>query len=90
MYRKAIDLRRCMVRCGDDAALEWLDPDLCGDDGFGWKLPSGMMVLANFSAVHALTLPSEVKMLLCSRADDDHNADSHQVPPESTVWYICR
>ncbi len=37
-----------------------------------------------------LTLPSEAKMLLCSRADDDHNADSRQVPPESTVWYICR
>lgn len=86
LYRRAIALRKRMVERDGDVTLEWLDSDICGDDGFGWRLPSGMTVLCNFSAERSIALPPDVNVLLRSRADD--GGDLCQVPPECTVWYV--
>ncbi len=88
LYRKAIALRKRMVERGGDVTLAWLDPGPCGDDGFGWKLPSGMTVLTNFSATCAIALPEDAHVLLSSCADYGADAAATQVPPESTVWYL--
>ncbi len=88
LYRKAIALRKRMVERGGDVTLAWLDPGLCGDDGFGWKLPSGMTVLTNFSTTCAIALPEDAHVLLSSCADYGADAAATQVPPESTVWYL--
>ncbi len=87
MYRKAITLRGKWVRRSGDTSLQWLDSGICGGDGFGWRLPSGMTVLCNFSAERALALPSDANVLLRSR-EDDGSAEPGLVPPECTVWYI--
>lgn len=72
-----------MVKHGADIDLEWLADDVCGPDGFGWTLPSGMTVLTNFSSTRSIALPEHAAVLLDSRCSE--TAD--RVLPETTVWY---
>lgn len=88
LYRKAIELRTQMVSNNGDVSLEWLDESITGPDGFGWRLPSGMTVLTNFSAKESLELPEGAEVLLDSNMSCETGRAMSYVPPETTVWYV--
>lgn len=83
LYRRAVAIRKRMVKHGADIDLEWLSDDVCGPDGFGWTLPSGMTVLTNFSSTRSIALPEHTAVLLESRC----SGTVDRVLPETTVWY---
>ena len=83
LYRQAVAIRKRMVKHGANIDLEWLPDDVCGPDGFGWTLPSGMTVLTNFSSTRSIALPEHAAVLLESRC----SGTADRVLPETTVWY---
>ena len=83
LYRRAVAIRKRMIKHGADIYLEWLPDDVCGPDGFGWTLPSGMTVLTNFSSTRSIALPEHAVVLLESRC----SGTVDRILPETTAWY---
>ncbi|MBW3081411.1 alpha-amylase family glycosyl hydrolase [Bifidobacterium saguinibicoloris] len=99
MYRRAIALRRDWVvgsgpSAGDAAAssepfaFDWLDESEYPAPLLGWRLPSGMTVVANYADTDAVTLPQEMTVLVSSDGSVAPGATVGAVPPATTLW--CR
>lgn len=93
MYRKAIALRRQWVGKDGEQGFQWAG-DAANPRVLSWRLPSGMMVLANFSDDEPAPLPQGYTVVLSSDANkaggsgDLDEAENVPVPACTTVWCV--
>ena len=88
LYCAAVALRKQWVANGTDFQFSWLTNEECPAPLLGWRLPSGMVVMANFSDSQPVALPQPMTVLLVSDATVQANTQVESVPPAATVWAL--
>lgn len=90
LYRRAIELRRGIVRLAPGSDLRWLD---LGPDVLGFVRPGGVVSITNLGddvidvAAH---LPAGARRMLCSApVDPDDAAAETLVPSDVTSWFLA-
>ena len=88
LYRKAVALRKVWVANGANFEFDWLPDEDCPAPLLGWRLPSGMVAIANFSDSQSVALPQPMTMLLSSGAVVPDETHVEVIPPATAVWAL--
>jgi alpha-glucosidase len=79
LYRRALDLRRRLLRGASDRSVEWLD---AGPEVLAFRRDTGLVCVVNFSTQPVALPAGELQLATVDISDGD------RLPPDAAAWLL--